>query len=93
MNEQREKRKWWVVDEGRVEQEWGFSCAPDNPDYWWFPHAGFSACEGCQVFATREAAVEKARVLLKKQRAQIDIKLAALQHVDMADNLQERTES
>jgi len=75
---EREKRAWWVVNDGRVLQAEGLSCAPDNPDCWWFPTVGYSLCEGHGAFQTREAAVAKALERLRAERAAIDEKIAIL---------------
>lgn len=42
----RESRKFWINDEGVLKRVKGYSCAPTNPDYWWFPELGYSSCSG-----------------------------------------------
>ena len=75
--EPREKRQWWVVDDGNVKRAVGLSCESVSR-YWWFSSMGFSACEGFHVFDleadARRAAIEE----LTKQRQVIDRKLQDL---------------
>lgn len=77
MNE-RESRAWWVVHDGYVVESEGLSCAPGNPNYWWFPRLRVSACEGFHVFATKAEAVIGARKELETKIAELQKKLADL---------------
>ncbi len=75
---QREQREWWVVAEGRVVRAVGYSCAPQNPDVWWFPHpsVGFSGTVGFSVFADREDAIAKCRTELRAEINRLEKLLA-----------------
>lgn len=73
---EREQRTWFVIDDGKVVESTGSKTDVDG--YWWFASLGFSACEGYQLFATKEEAVTKA---VQQLRAASDLagkKLAAL---------------
>lgn len=48
---------WWLADEGTVVHTNGHSCAPENPEYWWFPSRGYSSAN---VFPTEGAAKTRA---------------------------------
>jgi hypothetical protein len=76
----RESREWWVIAEGRVTRAVSYSCSPANPDTWWFPTLGFSACEGFHVFTERADAVQRAVAELQKRRDTIDAQMKALQN-------------
>lgn len=65
--QEREKRDWWIVLEGyAVEHLTGYTCAPNNPDMWWFPQpqAGFSTSK---VFSVESNAVRAAIEALDSQ--------------------------
>jgi len=74
----RESREWWVVHDGTVMQALGLSCAPDNPDVWWFPSIGYSMTMGYHVFAERDAAIRACRMALQSQMTACELKLKAL---------------
>jgi len=57
---ERLSKKWWVVNDGSVTRETGYSCAPGSPDFWWFPKIGLSISEGSHLFEEEKPAVEKA---------------------------------
>lgn len=75
---ERERKTFWVAGNSTVQQAEGLSCAPENPEYWWFPTLGFSACYGVHVFDDREIAVRAAVADLEKKRAEIDRRLQDL---------------
>lgn len=54
----REHRTFWLNNDGVVVEAVGWSCAPDNPDCWWFPSLGFSSDRGraTRAEASKEAA-------------------------------------
>ena len=74
---EREKRTFWLADDGVVRQAEGQSCAPENPDYWWFPTLGFSSNRGraTEAEARSEAAdfcraqISRFTALLEKVKA------------------------
>jgi hypothetical protein len=57
---EREKRQWWAVHNGDVLEVTGYSCAPNNPDCWWCPKAGYTLTVGHHLFETEKAALKKA---------------------------------
>lgn len=52
----REMRELWTTSDYRAVQVQGFSCKPENPDYWWCPELGFSISEKHHVFKTESDA-------------------------------------
>ena len=75
--EQREKRVFWVINAGNVQQAEGYSCGVNGPKYWWFPTLGMSMCEGYHVFPDRVTAERNAVAQLQAERARIEAKLAS----------------
>jgi hypothetical protein len=71
----RETRMLWVVENDEVVHVQGFSCAPDNPDYWWIPAIGYSTS---RVHATEDAAKGELRSDLKKRIAEASALLTKL---------------
>lgn len=71
----RATQTWWLMDNGHVAESRGYSCAPANPDCWWFPTQRYSTS---MVYATREAAVSEARLWIARQRGALDAAEAAL---------------
>jgi hypothetical protein len=69
----RESRKFWVVSEGHVFHSTGWTCAPGNPDMWWFPQLGFSTS---QIFDSEAAAKEGAAGWLREKIARLQKQLA-----------------
>lgn len=73
--EERVNRDWWVVFERDVIQAKGFSCAPTNSYYWWFPKLQTSMAEHYHVFETEAAAIDKLVLELDKEAKKIEKKL------------------
>lgn len=76
--EEREKRQWWAVADGDVQEVTGYSCYPMNPNLWWCPEVGFSGAEGHHLFRTREEAFDKAIVEAEREYADITQRLKGL---------------
>lgn len=57
----RESREWWAIDDAgqRVCKVTGFTCAPNNPGYWWVPSLGSSMSEKYHLFETEREALAK----------------------------------
>jgi hypothetical protein len=70
---QRESRMWWIDSEGYVFHTEGFSCAPDNPEYWWVPKLGFSTSS---VHETEADAKKAAAKWLRKEIAGLQAQLS-----------------
>lgn len=56
----RERRAFFAVHDGRVSRVVGYSCAPQNPDYFWCPQIGFSLPFGKHLFNTEGEALTAA---------------------------------
>ena len=56
---ERETRRWWAVTDTGVRLVTGHSCAPNNPQIWWCPEAGYSLTEGHHLFDTEKKAMKK----------------------------------
>ena len=75
MSNLRESKQFWTVRNGDPLQVTGYSCAPNNPDLWWFPDLGFSQHIGYGVFNDQRSAIE------------YRIKVAEKEHSKLADEL------
>lgn len=75
---ERESRRWFYAGDRAVCEVTGLSCAPVNPDYWWCPEVGVSACVGYSLFETKTEAIEALRKRLKAERDEVD---AALERI------------
>ena len=72
----RELKKWWLLDDkGLPMQAEGQSCAPDNPDIWWFPAQRYSTGA---VYATKAAALAVAIRLMQDDLDKAQGRLATL---------------
>ncbi len=56
----RETKQWWAVHDDRVLQVKGYSCRPNNPDYWWVPQIGQSLSANYHLFEKEGDAIAKA---------------------------------
>ncbi len=79
--ETRASKQWWVVHNHSTALRTGWSCAPSNPDCWWFPDIGYTVSENHHLFSTEKQATLKA---LGELQAQINIEQI------QADKLTER---
>lgn len=59
MSDTREKREWFAVVDGDVRRVTGYTCAPNHPQTWWCPSAGYSMNEGHHLFETEREALVK----------------------------------
>lgn len=69
----RTRKAWWVILDHHVQKAVGYSCAPNNPDSWWFPQIGYTMQEGYHVFDNESDAISKAI-------NEIDQSIASLNH-------------
>lgn len=58
--EKRESREFWAVTDSDVVKVTGYSCAPENPEYWWCPSVGYSLSTKHHLFKTERKALMKA---------------------------------
>lgn len=59
--DKRQSRQFWAVNEEyNIAGVMGYSCAPDNSDYWWVPQLSMSLKFGHYLFDTRKEALTEA---------------------------------
>ncbi len=78
MSEERKSENLYVIHEGKILQEVGYECPP-NDDYFWFPTIGWSVHLGSSCFRTYEEAKEKARIIWAKEIDNLDLEIVKLQ--------------
>jgi hypothetical protein len=76
---ERATKTWWVSSEDTVRQALGYSCAPANPDVWWFPEIGYSMNEAHYLHTSEKAAIRKALTELRKERRSLDSQIRTLE--------------
>lgn len=57
-NTERESRRFWAVQAGKVHNVTGWSCKPTCSDYWWVPSLGYSLQEKHHLFDTEKDALD-----------------------------------
>lgn len=76
---ERESKQWYVVnDRCKVEVHTGFSCEPDNPDYWWLPTFGASV-PASRLYESKAAARAAALAKAKAERKRLKATIAQLE--------------
>lgn len=77
---ERETRQWWALDSdsGMVKLVTGYTCAPQNPGYWWVPQLGSSMSEGHHLFATERDAIERMITTLRSIQTETEERIVAL---------------
>ena len=78
MSEQRESRKWFVVDQSQVWLLTGYICE-NAPGAWWFPQIGYTLHEKYHIFATFDEAKAAALNDLVAECESWEKRLSALQ--------------
>lgn len=70
----RESRELYVIhDDMTVHPHIGWSCAPNNPDHWWFPDHGYSIELGGGAYETMEEAVAVANYRIDCEIAELKL--------------------
>lgn len=77
-DENRVRKSWWIFHDNGVRKAVGYSCAPNNPDSWWFPEIGFTLNEKHHVFETETEAVRKASADIQAQIISLQKALGAV---------------
>lgn len=83
MSNLRESKKFWAVRNGEPLQVTGYSCAPNNPDVWWFPELGYSKSLGYGVFEDKYAAIDYQIKISEKHHSELTEELKKLRAYTM----------
>jgi hypothetical protein len=82
--ERKSKQFWAITDFWEIQFVTGYECSPPNGDVWWVPELGYSLSEKHHLFATAEAARDRAITTLKSNIGDLQSALTRLEKQDLA---------